>query len=142
MKIWSAKAAEEIAREKHKDQTDKNGAPYILHPLRVAARLEAPSEKIVALLHDVLEDTDMTVEELKECGATGEQIAALQLLTHKKQEPYRTYLARIKQNPLALAVKLADLADNSDPERLARLPIEQAERLRLKYEAAFAFLRE
>ena len=136
------KAAERFAREKHKLQTDKNGDPYILHPLRVAARVSSEAEKVVALLHDVLEDTDTTTDELATCGLTPEQLQALQLLTHAKQEPYLAYLTRVKQNPLALTVKLADLADNSDPDRLAKLPTAMAERLRQKYEQAYCFLRE
>ena len=134
------KEAEQLAREKHKLQTDKNGDPYILHPLRVAARVSTETEKVVALLHDVLEDTDTTTDELVTCGVTQEQIQALQLLTHAKQEPYLTYLTRVKKNPLAMAVKLADLADNSDPDRLAKLPVAMAERLRQKYEQAYSFL--
>lgn len=134
--------AEAIAREKHKTQTDKNAEPYILHPLRVAARLKTSDQKVVALLHDVLEDTEATIAELMAFGATPEQIGALQLLTHEKQEPYRVYLARVKGNPLALAVKLADLADNSETARLAKLPDKVAERLRQKYEDAYSFLTE
>ena len=136
----SVEEAEKIAREKHQSQKDKNGEPYILHPMRVAASLHTLEEKVVALLHDVLEDTDTTADELLACGVTPEQIEALLLLTHEKEEPYLTYLARAKENPLALAVKLADLADNSNPERLAKLPEQTAERLRLKYETAYTFL--
>ena len=142
MIILAVNEAEKLAREKHKLQTDKNGDPYILHPLRVAARVNTEAEKVVALLHDVLEDTDTSTDELAACGVTQEQLQALLLLTHAKQEPYLAYLARVKQNPLALAVKLADLADNSDPDRLAKLPEAMAERLRQKYEAAYSFLRE
>ena len=137
----SVEEAEKIAREKHQTQKDKNGEPCILHPMRVAASLHSLEEKVVALLHDVLEDTDTTVEELLACGVTQEQIRALSLLSHAKEEPYLTYLARVKDDPLALAVKLADLADNSDPDRLAKLPEQMAERLRLKYVAAYSFLR-
>lgn len=140
MKTLNVEEAEKIAREKHRTQRDKNGDPYILHPMRVAASLHTQDQKIVAILHDVLEDTDTTAEELLACGATQEQLQALLLLTHAKEEPYLTYLARVKHNPLALAVKLADLADNSNPERLAKLPVQMAERLRLKYETAYSFL--
>ena len=81
----------------------------------------------MALLHDVLEDTDTTAEELLACGVTPKQLQALLLLTHAKEEPYLAYLARVKDNPLALAVKMAELADNSNPERLAKLPEQMAE---------------
>lgn len=140
--MLDVKTAEQFAREKHELQKDKNGDPYILHPIRVAASLDDTDAKIVALLHDVLEDTLTTVAELVALGVTERQLQALLLLNHAKDEPYLSYLAKVRENSLALTVKMADLADNSNPERLARLPKEKGEELRLKYEGAYAFLRE
>ncbi len=142
MDLLDVKTAEQFAREKHESQKDKNGDPYILHPMRVATSLDDPDAKIVALLHDILEDTQTTTAELVALGVTEQQLQALLLLNHAKDEPYLSYLAKVRENSLALTVKMADLADNSNPERLARLPKEKAEELRLKYEGAYAFLRE
>ena len=139
--LLDVKTAEQFAREKHELQKDKNGDPYILHPIRVAAGLDDTDAKIVALLHDVLEDTQATVAELVALGVTERQLQAL-LLNHAKAEPYLSYLAKVRENSLALTVKMADLADNSNPERLARLPKEKGKELRLKHEGANAFLRE
>jgi (p)ppGpp synthase/HD superfamily hydrolase len=102
------------AVEAHQGQVDKAGQPYILHPLRLIASLKTQSEQKVALLHDVLEDTDMTLTDLTEkCNLTSEESEALMLLCHAKHEPYFEYLIKIRENPLALAVKTADLTDNS-----------------------------
>ncbi len=98
-----------IASESHKDQKRFDGSPYVLHPLRVMAAMETEEEKIVAVLHDVIEDSDVKLEDL----ALPDHLSlALSLLTHKPEEDYFLYIERIKMNPLATKVKLADLADN------------------------------
>lgn len=115
-----AELAEAIARKAHAGQFDKAGKPYIEHPAHVAASVEGDKAKAVAWLHDVVEDTDTTFEDLTEQGIDGEVIDALRLLTHDKSVPYMDYVAKVKTNELARTVKLADLAHNSD---LSRLPV-------------------
>lgn len=112
------KRALDISFNAHKNKTDKSGAPYVYHPFHVAEQMKTEDEVIVALLHDVVEDTDMTFEDLRAEGFSEEVLSALKLLTHDKSEPYMDYVARIKGNPLATAVKLADLRHNSDLTRL------------------------
>ena len=126
MKIFSEhedariRRAYEIAAKAHGGQVDKAGVAYINHPLHVAAQVqENISAVIVALLHDVAEDTNFTLAELKEkIPLTDEEFKALELLTHDEKIPYLDYVARIKSNDLALAVKLADLKHNSDLSRI------------------------
>ena len=111
------KAADEYAARKHEGQVDKAGVPYINHPRAVAAKLDSDVEKTIALLHDTVEDTDATVEEIREMF--GEEIAdAVEVLTHPKDEPYMDYIRRIWTNRLARDVKLADLEHNMDLSRL------------------------
>ena len=111
------KAADEYAARKHEGQVDKAGVPYINHPRAVAAKLDSDVEKTIALLHDTVEDTDATVEEIREMF--GEEIAdAVEVLTHPKDEPYMDYIRRIWKNRLARDVKLADLEHNMDLSRL------------------------
>ena len=111
------KAADEYAARKHEGQVDKAGVPYINHPRAVAAKLDSDVEKTIALLHDTVEDTDATVEEIK--SIFGSEIAdAVAVLTHPKDEPYMDYIRRIWKNRLARDVKLADLEHNMDLSRL------------------------
>lgn len=140
------KKAMKISYEQHKDAEDKAGLPYIFHPYHLAEQMGDDEYAIcVALLHDVVEDTDMTFDDLKREGFPKEIITALKCLTHKKGVPYLgTYIEGIKANPLARKVKLADLQHNSDPTRL--LPTEdkyelhwREERMK-KYATAIAFL--
>lgn len=107
-----------IATEAHKGQVDKAGAEYILHPLRVMSKLETEEEKIVGVLHDVIEDTSITFEDLHAEGFSLEIISALKHLTRGKNEKYFDYIERIKLNPIAIKVKLADLEDNMDISRI------------------------
>ena len=132
--------AEAIARAAHDGQVDKAGMPYADHPARVAARC-APDEEAMAAawLHDVLEDTDVSAAQLRAHGIPDAVIAAVESLTRRHDEQADDYYARVAANPLALKVKRADLADNSDPSRLAALALQDralAERLRAKYEHA------
>ena len=107
--------ARKIAAKKHAGQTDKQGVPYIEHPVRVAARLDDPKLKVVALLHDILEDTDMTAEELLKEGISRECVDMVQLLTRKEDQNYRDYILSVKAHPEIIPVKLADLQDNLRP---------------------------
>jgi len=131
-----------IALTAHAGQTDKGGAPYILHPLRVmfavgTADLELA---IIAVLHDVVEDSETTLADLKGKDFPARVTDALALLAHKRHEPYMEYVARLAGNPDARAVKLADLADNLDESRLAGNPTEQDLKRLDKYRRAREFL--
>lgn len=108
----------EIAYNAHLGQTDKAGVPYILHPMRVALHCLTEDEKIVALLHDVVEDTSITMEDLKTEGFSDEVISALCCLTKVKGEDYKTFIERVATNKLATQVKIQDLKDNMDVSRL------------------------
>ena len=102
----------------HKDQTDKSGIPYVFHPFHLAEQMTTEATVVTALLHDVVEDTDYTLADLAEMGFGDEVIAALKLLTHTDGVDYMDYVRAIKTNPIAKAVKLADLRHNSDPTRV------------------------
>ena len=112
------KKAMKISFEAHKEQTDKNGMPYIYHPIHLAEQMQDEATVCVALLHDVAEDTDITLEDLKQEGFSSEIMDALRLMTHDDAVPYMDYVRKIKENPIATAVKLADLKHNSDLTRL------------------------
>lgn len=100
-----------FATRKHANTIRRNGNPYIIHPIRVSQEVFTENQKAIALLHDVLEDTETTYEELKE--EFGSHIAdTVLVLTHKKDEPYMDYIARVKTNDDAIAVKIADISDN------------------------------
>jgi (p)ppGpp synthase/HD superfamily hydrolase len=130
-----------IAEQAHADQVDKAGAPYITHPTRVAGAVEGEEAKIVALLHDVVEDSEWTLDQLHEEGFSDAVIKAVDALTHKDREDYFNAVRRAKADPLALIVKLADLADNSDRTRLGEVT-EQDERRLEKYARARDILLE
>ena len=105
-----------LAINSHFGQNDKCGQDYILHPIRVSQSFTGYNEKIVALLHDVVEDTEVTLGEIEEKFNT--MIAlAVESLTHRKGEAYNDYIERVKLNPLATIVKIADITDNLDPSR-------------------------
>ena len=109
-----------IAYNAHINQKDRSGLPYILHPIHLAEQMDTEEECIVALLHDVVEDTEVTFKELeKDFSKT--IIDALKLLTHDKETDYFEYIEKIKSNPLAKKVKLADLKHNSDETRLENI---------------------
>jgi (p)ppGpp synthase/HD superfamily hydrolase len=113
----SIEKALQIAVQAHEGQKDKDGQPYILHPLRVMNAMEDEPAKIVAVLHDVIEDTSVTSEDLRREGFDEVVLAALRCLTHRKNEPYAQYVVRCKGNVIARQVKLADLDDNARPSR-------------------------
>ncbi len=101
----------------HEDALDQGGIPYIFHPLAVAEQMDDENSTLLALLHDVVEDTEYTFEDIKELGVSDDVINALKLMTRDKTEFYFDYLDKIKKNPLATKVKLADLKHNSDLTR-------------------------
>lgn len=112
------KKALKLSFEAHKNQIDKSGIPYVYHPFHIAEQMNDENTTIVALLHDVVEDTDIGFNELTEMGFSNEIIEALKLLTHDDSVPYEQYIDMIKSNDIAKAVKLADLRHNSDLTRL------------------------
>ncbi len=111
------KKAMKICFEAHKEQKDKTGLPYVFHPFHLAEQMNDEITATVALLHDVAEDTDITLENLRNEGFCDEVIDALTLLTHDPKVPYMDYVEKIKNNTVATAVKLADLTHNSDLTR-------------------------
>lgn len=133
------KKAMKIAYAAHAGQTDKTGIPYIFHPMHLAEQMETEATVCAALLHDVVEDTDMTFADLEQEGFTPEIIAALRLLTHDPAVPYMDYVRAIKQNPIAAAVKLADLRHNSDLTRMDTIDEKALQRAE-KYKNAIALL--
>ncbi len=104
--------------EAHKEQVDKSGIPYVFHPFHLAEQMEDEVTTVVALLHDVVEDSRYTFEDLAQKGFSAEVIEALKLLTHDPAVPYMEYVEKIGKNPIAKKVKLADLRHNSDPSRM------------------------
>ena len=135
--------AMKIAFSAHNGQVDKGGVPYIFHPYHLAEQMKDEITACVALLHDVMEDTDVTYEELSS-KFPKEVMDALELLTHKNGTDYFDYVRAIKQNPYALAVKLADIEHNSDESRLIGSGIsqEKLQYFRDKYAKAKAVLQE
>lgn len=114
----NTKKALKLCFEAHKEQVDKSGLPYVFHPLHLAEQMKDEETTVAALLHDVIEDTDYTLNDLREMGFSEPILAALALLTHDDDTPYMDYVLQIKKNPIARAVKLADLTHNSDLSRL------------------------
>jgi GTP diphosphokinase / guanosine-3',5'-bis(diphosphate) 3'-diphosphatase len=121
-----------MAFRAHKDQKDKGGKPYIIHITRVHNALQTEEEQIVGLLHDVVEDSDISIAEIVQ--VFGEKIAdAVLALTHFDDEPYKDYIERVAKNPIAIKVKLVDLMDHLAPERVSAI----SDQLVTKYWAAF-----
>lgn len=136
----NTKKAINIAYNAHMGQTDKFGIPYIFHPMHLAEQMETEDECIVAILHDVVEDTDVTFEYLEK-EFSNNVIEALKFLTHDKSVPYDEYIKKLKDNPLAKKVKLADLKHNSDKTRLNQITPKDIFRNQ-KYENALKILSE
>jgi (p)ppGpp synthase/HD superfamily hydrolase len=133
--------AKEIATKAHQRQFDKSDQPYITHPEFVASQVIGDEAKAVAWLHDVVEDTSVTFDDLGAAGLNERVIESIDAITKRNNEDYETYLARVAANPLAKAVKLADLTHNMDTSRLKI--ITENTRVRLeKYKLAFAKLSE
>lgn len=135
------KKALKLCFEAHKEQTDKSGMPYVFHPFHLAEQMETEETVILALLHDVVEDTDNTLEDLRELGFGENVMEALALLTHDDGVDYMEYVQAIKGNPIAKEVKLADLRHNSDISRLDTVDEKALER-REKYLQAMKLLNE
>ncbi|RMF57290.1 MAG: HD domain-containing protein [Calditrichaeota bacterium] len=119
----------EIAFEAHKGQKDKAGKPYILHPLRIMSKMPTEELMIIAILHDVVEDSPWTLEDLRKEGFTEEVLSALDCITKRPGEAYEDYMERVKTNRLAIQVKLGDLQDNMDVRRFSGLKKEDSERI-------------
>ena len=125
-----------LCKEKHLGQVDKEGKPYYLHPFAVARAVEGEEAKAVAYLHDVVEDTDTTLDDLRLYGFTPEVVEAVGAITREEGEDYFDYIERVRGNELARVVKLADLAHNTDPSRRGA-----TEQMRARYERAKAMLK-
>ena len=132
--------AMQIAYQAHHGQVDKSGLPYIFHPYHLAEQMADEYTTCIALLHDVMEDTDVTRAELA-AEFPREIMEALDLLTHEKGVPYFEYVERIKTNPLARIVKLADLTHNTDKTRLPEGDPNAQRRWDAKYSKAFEILK-
>ncbi|MCM3273332.1 GTP pyrophosphokinase [Paenibacillus elgii] len=128
-----------IATAAHQGQLDKGNQPYILHPLRLMLKAPDNDSRIVAVLHDVIEDTDVTIESLRQEGFAERLLEALDCLTRRDNETYEEFLQRIKPNALARYVKLLDLEDNRDVRRIKNLSEKDFERLQ-RYEKAVKYL--
>ena len=132
------KKAMRICYEAHKGQLDKGGCPYVFHPYHLAEQMQTEETVITALLHDVVEDTSYTFDDLRKEGFSENVIKALMLLTHDNSVPYEMYIQGVKMNDIAKQVKLADLRHNSDVTRLA--PGTVNEQRMKKYAAAIGEL--
>lgn len=135
---FSIETAIQIACEYHRGQVDKAGFPYIFHPLRVMENVTGLHQKMAAVLHDCIEDTELTIEELRRRGCPARVIGAIEVLTKRPGEDHSDYIARLVEsgNPIAIPVKWADINDNSDARRLQYLPAETQERIARKYAEA------
>jgi (p)ppGpp synthase/HD superfamily hydrolase len=128
-------AAVALACRVHAGQVDKSGKPYILHPLRLMLKFEDVDEQVVSVLHDVVEDGDVTLEELRELGVSSAAVAAIDCLSKREGELYEDFIARIKPNDLARRVKIADIRDNMDLTRLPQVSDKDLQRV-AKYHRA------
>ena len=134
------KKAALIAYNAHKDQSDKGGYPYIMHPIHIAEQMETEDETIAALLHDVIEDTDIGFDYLKKEGFSDTVINCLKILTKDPNEDYMDYIRKIKKTGgIALKIKKADMAHNMIAERISK-KIQSDESRMEKYRAAFDIL--
>ena len=130
-----------IALQAYAGKTDKAGREYILHPLRVMAKMKTDMERSAALLHDVLEDSDITSKQLLAEGIPAEVVEAIQYLSKNENEDYQDFVARAKKNKIAARVKIADIEDNIDVLRLSSLDEYDLARIK-KYHSAWRLLQE
>lgn len=135
------KKALKLCCSAHQGQLDKSGIPYLLHPFHVAEQMDTEHEVCTALLHDVVEDTDYTFEDLEKAGFPEDIMTALRLLTHNLAVPYLDYIRNLKSNPIARKVKLADLYHNSTTARMEQLTPEQEAKVQ-EYQEAIRILSE
>lgn len=133
------KKALKLCFEAHKEQVDKTGMPYVFHPFHLAEQMDDELSTVCALLHDVIEDTDMTFEKLLNMGFPIEVIDVLKLLTHEDSVPYMDYIKKTATNPTAKKVKIADLKHNNDTTRLSVID-EKAKKRCEKYNRALDLL--
>lgn len=129
-----------IAAAAHEGQVDKGGSPYILHPLKVMLRVSTLEERIVAVLHDVVEDSGISLDDLRQEGFSETVLAAIESVTKLPGESYELFVERAAQNPIGRVVKLADLEENSDVSRITQPSWEDLERIE-KYRRAIGRLR-
>ena len=118
-----------LACQAHRDQTDIAGKPYILHPLRLMMAFSDEQSQIIAVLHDTVEDSPVTVDQLHAAGFTSETVEAIDALTRRPDETYEAFIDRVSANPLAASVKIEDLKDNMDTTRLNTLTAKDHKRL-------------
>lgn len=131
-----------IAAHAHSGQFDRSGKPYILHPLSVMLRMDDDESRIVAVLHDTIEDTKLTIDELREDGFSEEVIAALELLSKESDDvPYMPFIEKIKTNALATKVKLGDIAENMREDRSPIVSESDLQRMK-KYRMAKTYLED
>ena len=128
-----------IALRVHEGQTDRYGQPYILHPLTVMLQMDSEVEMTAAVLHDVVEDSKTTLEDLRDEGFSVEVLEAVRLMTHEEKDSYEEYVRKLKPNATARKIKLADLSHNMDIRRMDRVEARDAERLE-RYRAAWELL--
>ena len=135
----ATKKAMRVCFAAHKDQLDRSGLPYVFHPFHLAEQMPDEDTTVTALLHDVAEDSDIRLDDLRKMGFNERVMNALSLLTHDPAVPYTDYVRALKSDPVAKAVKLADLAHNRDLSRLADPCESDIERAK-KYAEAIALL--
>ena len=135
------KMALKLCFEAHKEQVDKSGMPYVFHPFHLAEQMQTEETTVVALLHDLVEDTENTIEDLTNMGFSKDITDAIALMTHADDVAYMDYVRKIKTNPIATEVKLADLKHNSDVTRLDVVD-EKALQRGERYRQAIALLEE
>ena len=129
-----------IAVDSHRDQIDKGGNPYILHPLRVMLSMNNKSDRICALLHDVIEDSAMTFDDLRNYGFTEELLQTIDCLTKRVGESYESFLERVLTDKRAIRIKIADIEDNMDLTRISNISEADLKRVK-KYERALSVLK-
>lgn len=128
-----------LAAQAHRGQKDKAGCPYIFHPFRLMLSMTSEAEQMAAVLHDVVEDTDVTLDDLQSQGYPAEVVESVALLTHADGVPYMEYVEAIKPHELARAVKIADLKDNMNLSRIAQPTAKDLARIE-KYQKALELL--
>ncbi|MEJ7576205.1 MAG: HD domain-containing protein [Pyrinomonadaceae bacterium] len=128
-----------IALQVHEGQKDKAGSSYILHPLRLMLRMKTEEEMMAAVLHDIIEDSSWTIEQLRDKGFPENVLAAVECLTRRDDETYEQFIERVRTNPVARRAKIADLEDNMNVRRFGKLTAKDLQRLE-KYHQAWQIL--
>ena len=134
------KKALRLCFDSHKEQVDKTGLPYVFHPFHLAEQMDDEISTVCALLHDVVEDTELTLSDIKEMGFPDEVVEVLSLLTHESNLPYMDYVKKLSVNPIATKIKIADLTHNNDLTRLDVIDDYALKRAK-KYQEALDLLR-